>query len=585
MKKYKYYKLLSVVALVMSVMMYGCKNDFLETAVQGQLTEDQVASEQGVEALLISAYAMLDGQTGPAGVALFSASGSNWVFGSVASDDAAKGSDPSDQALINPIERFEVDATNNYLNEKWRSVYEGIARANNTLKILALVEDIDEETRTRITAEARFLRGHYHFDAKRMWNNIPFIDETVVYGEGEDNIGNTSENNAEMVWAKIEADFDFARKNLPSTGLAVGRANKWAAESYMAKVLMFQSKFADALPILENVIENGETPLGISYALFDEYHKNFNAEYKNGSESVFAIQSSVNDGGGGSNANFGEVLNWPHGAGAPGGCCGFFQPTFDLVNAHRTSAEGLPLPDTYRTMPVVSDQGLDGDANFTPDAGNLDPRLDWSVGRRGIPYLDWGPHPGRPWIRDQGYGGPYSPKKMVFYKAQQGTLSDISFWTPGLSAINYNIIRFADVLLWAAEAAAEGNDLPKALRYLNTVRNRAANPAGFVKDASGNPAANYVISPYSGFASQEEALEAIRFERRIEFAMEGHRRFDLVRWDIAAPVLNSFLDYESQFRQYLVGAEFEEGEKYFPIPQRQIDLQTFGGESALVQNP
>src|SRR5690606_7687280 len=177
-----------------------------------------------------------------------------------------------------------------------------------------------------------------------------------------------------------------------------------------------------------------------------------------------------------------------------------------------------------------------------------------------------------------------SPKKNVYYESQAGTLTDPSFWTPGLTAINYSIIRFADVLLWAAEAAAEEGQLNDALAYVNRVRNRAANPDGFVKDEAGNPAANYVISPYPAFASSEEALEAIRFERRIELAMEGHRRFDLVRWGMAVVVLNDFLDYENNFRQYLNGAEFEPTDIYFPIPQRQIDLQMMDGESPLKQN-
>lgn len=562
---------------VVFMLLNSCSEDFLNTDVQGQLTEDQVASPAGVEALLIGTYALLDGNLYGSN---WEASGANWVYGSVASDDAAKGSDSGDQADINPIERFDADASNNFFNVKWRAVYEGVARANNTLKVLANVEDIDEATRTRIIAEARFLRGHYHFEAKKMWNNVPYLDETIVYGEGEFNVGNQ-----EDVWPKIQADFEFAYNNLASSGMAVGRANKWAAGSYLAKALMFQGKFSEALPLLETIIAEGETQLGLKYDLLEEYHHNFNAEFKNGAESVFAIQSSVNDGGGGANANFDLVLNFPHGAGAPGGCCGFFQPTFDLVDAHRTSASGLPLPDTYRQFPLVNDQGVAANANFTPDAGNIDPRLDWSVGRRGIPYLDWGPHPGVSWIRLQPYGGPYSPKKMVYYESQQGSLTDVSFWTPGLTAINYNIIRFADVLLWAAEAAAEQDNLSDALDYVNRVRNRAANPAGFVKDDSGNPAANYVISPYSGFASKADALEAIRFERRIELAMEGHRRFDLVRWGTAVEVLNGFLDYESQFRQYLVGAEFEATDVYFPIPQRQIDLQTLDGESPLKQNP
>lgn len=575
MKKIHNLKSLWLFAVVF-ILSNSCSEDFLDTEVQGQLTENQVGSPAGVESLLIGTYALLDGNFNGSN---WQSSGTNWVYGSVASDDAAKGSDSGDQADINPIERFEANATNPFFNMKWRAVYEGVARANNTLKILATVDEIDEANRTRITAEARFLRAHYHFEAKKMWNKIPFMDETIVHGEGDFNIGNE-----EDAWPKIQADFQFAFDNLASSGMEVGRANKWAAGAYLAKALMFQGKFTEALPLLENIIENGVTQLGLKYDLLDQYHHNFNAEFKNGPESVFAIQSSVNDGGSGANGNYDLVLNFPHGAGAPGGCCGFFQPTFDLVDAHRTSASGLPLPEAYREQPISNDMGVAADASFTPDSGPVDPRLDWSVGRRGIPYLDWGPHPGVSWIRLQTYGGPYSPKKNVYYESQAGTLTDPSFWTPGLTAINYSIIRFADVLLWAAEAAAEEGQLNDALAYVNRVRNRAANPDGFVKDEAGNPAANYVISPYPAFASSEEALEAIRFERRIELAMEGHRRFDLVRWGMAVEVLNDFLDYENNFRQYLNGAEFEPTDIYFPIPQRQIDLQMMDGESPLKQN-
>ena len=129
------------------------------------------------------------------------------------------------------------------------------------------------------------------------------------------------------------------------------------------------------------------------------------------------------------------VLNYPHGSAGPerpGGCCGFFQPSFELVNSYRTDGSGLPLLDgSYNSgsNAVKDDMGVGSGDNFTPDAGNLDPRLDHSVGRRGIPYLDWGPHPGVDWIRDQPYGGPYSPKKFIYYKAGVGSENDGSSWT------------------------------------------------------------------------------------------------------------------------------------------------------------
>src|SRR6185295_9100980 len=207
--------------------------------------------------------------------------------------------------------------------------------------------------------------------------------------------------------------------------------------------------------IFTNVINNGKNSNGDKFALTPGFSDNFNVDKETAArvESVFAYEASVNDGSGGNNANYDNVLNFPYNGG-PGTCCGFFQPSFELVNSFRTTAAGLPLVDgSYNTgvNQVKSDQGIESADPFVPDAGNLDPRLDWTVGRRGLPFLDWGNHPGKIWIRDQGNGGPYAPKKMVYYKSQTGKLTDGTSWTSGLTAINYKILRFADVLLMAAE--------------------------------------------------------------------------------------------------------------------------------------
>ncbi|HEY1021975.1 MAG TPA: RagB/SusD family nutrient uptake outer membrane protein, partial [Flavisolibacter sp.] len=256
----------------------------------------------------------------------------------------------------------------------------------------------------------------------------------------------------------------------------------------------------------------------------------------------------------------------------------------------RTSATGLPLLDGAYNVganQVKNDQGLESSSTgYTPDAGNLDPRLDWTVGRRGIPYLDWGLHPGKAWIRDQGFGGPYAPKKNVYYKAQEGKLTDGTNWTSGLTATNYKIMRFADVLLMAAEAEVEAGSLEKAREYVNRVRTRAA--VGRVKNAAGTDAANYVISNYTtAWTDKDVARQAVRFERKLELAMEGHRFFDLVRWGIADQAINAFLTYEKTKLPTPYGsATFTKGKhEYFPIPQRQIDLSSTGGQSTLTQNP
>jgi hypothetical protein len=391
-------------------------------------------------------------------------------------------------------------------------------------------------------------------------------------------------------WPQIEADLQFAADNLPERMAAAGRVNKWAAKAMLAKAYLFQQKFEQALPILNDVIANGQTSNGKKYALNECFHDNFNAETKNSKESVFSVQYSVNDGSGGLNAGIGDVLNYPYGG--PGFCCGFNQPSQNLVNAYKTNENGLPLLETFNEEDITNDQGIESGQSFTPYAGRLDPRLDWTVGRRGIPYLDWGVHPGKDWIRDQRNGGPYSPLKNFYHKSQQGTLSDNTDWAPGPNANNYTLIRFADVLLWTAECEAEVGSLTKAREYVNLIRQRAKNSCWVMAVDTNNqptntPAANYIMGTYEQpWPDQEYARKAIRFERRLELAMEGHRFFDLVRWGIAAKTLNDYLRVESTKRQHLRGAYFKEGKhEYFPIPYEEIINSSVNGVPTLLQNP
>src|SRR4029079_8926352 len=188
--------------------------------------------------------------------------------------------------------------------------------------------------------------------------------------------------NNDTSWSFIESDLKYAMDSLPLTQASVGRANKYAAEAFLAKAYMFQHKYWDAKPLLKDLIENGKTARGDKYEL-EKYGDNFNPETKNGSESVFSAQTSVNDFGSGNNGNYGDVLNFPQNGG-PGGCCGFFQPSQWLVNHFKTdAATGLPDPDHFNESVVKNDEGYASDSIFTPYTGTLDPRLDWTVGRRG----------------------------------------------------------------------------------------------------------------------------------------------------------------------------------------------------------
>jgi hypothetical protein len=548
----------------------ACSNSFLDLKPKGVLLPEQLNTANGVNALLIAAYSLLDGVG--AGNTVYHSSADNWVYGSVASDDAYKGTTAGDQPAISFIEVYKILPDNDYFRGKWRAVYDGIARTNDVLQTLAKTDEIGDEDRTRITAECRFLRGHYHFEAKKMWNNVPYIDEQTYNPEDPES---TKVPNTEDIWPKIEGDLQFAYQNLPHRQSQPGRATKWAAAALLAKAYLFQHKYAEAKTLLDLIVAQG------GYRLVDRYADNFRAATNNNPESILEVQHSVNDGApGGQNGNEGVTLNYPYGG--PTNCCGFFQPSQNLVNAFKTS-NGLPMLDNFNDADVTNDQGIESNAAFTPYTGTLDPRLDWTVGRRGIPYLDHGLHPGKAWVRDQAYAGPYSPKKHMFYKSDIGNATSTN--NPRQNANNYRMIRFSHVLLWLAECEAEIGSLERARDLVNMIRQRAANPDGFVKMPDGTNAANYSISLYTTpWADKATALKAIRFEERLEFAMEGHRFFDLVRWGIAKDVLNSYVAKEKLKRTYYNEAVFSDHNVYYPIPLQEIVNSSKNGQPTLTQN-
>jgi starch-binding outer membrane protein, SusD/RagB family len=570
-----------ITAVLATFVVMSCQDSFLEIKPTGQLAQAQLSSKAGIEGSLIGAYAILSGTGGNRFSRL--ASSSNWVFGSILGADANKGTNAGDYSAINEIQRYASLPTNGDIGSAYKAKYEGIARANSVLNLLKTAgSDVSDADKVRIAGEARFLRSHYYFELKRIFGNTPYIDETTV----ESTISKVG--NSVDLWPKIEADMDAAYKSLPDVQGAAGRANKWAAGAYLGKIYLYQKKFSEAKTVFDAVIANGKTANGKKYGLVAKYAQIFNAANDNHEESVFSLQGAASTGSA-SNANGYDDLNYPYNTGSsgPGNCCGFFQPSIDMANSFRTDANGLPLLDGSYNSPanaVKNDQGLLSDKPFVPDAGNLDPRIDHSLGRRGIPYLDWQDHPGFDWIRDQSYAGPYSPKKFIYYKSQEGSLTDGSSWTRGYATMNYCIIRYADVLLMAAEAEVEAGSVEKAREYVNLVRTRAANPAGTVQKA-GADAAKYTIKTYATpWTDKVAARKAVQFERKIELSGEGHRFFDLVRWGTAATELNAYLSFEGKvLTTALGGATFTTGKSELqPLPQDQIDLQ---GAGVLKQNP
>jgi len=517
-KKIKQFGVLAMCALVLGI---SCSDEFLEVPPAGSLGDAQLGTADGIEALLIGTYSALNGVFGNR------FEGPNhWITGSIMGGEANKGTDAGDYSSINPIQRYETDPTSGDLNNLWRGRFEGIARANRVLATVTANPDaLIPADAARVTGEARMLRGHFYFDLQKHFGSIPVFDETLPSEEV------ILVANSGTAWAQIEADFQYAYDNLPEVTDA-GRVNKWAAAAYMGKAKLFQGKFGEAITWFDDAIANGVTSNGLKYALLDDYASIYNAENDNHAESVMDVESANNTGSV-QNANAFDDLNYPYNTGpdGPGNCCGFFQPSLSLANAFRTQPNGLPLLDESYNDPAnavensffhVVVNGND-EATFVPDSGLLDPRIDHSIGRKTIPYLDWIAHPGSAWIRSFPYAGPYSPKKYIYYKSQENTFTDGSSWTRGYATMNYTIIRYADVLLMAAEAEVEAGSLVKALDYVNQVRRRAALSEFWVKNPDGTDAANYNISEYvaGDFASQDAARTAVRFERKLELSGEG----------------------------------------------------------------
>jgi hypothetical protein len=342
--------------------------------------------------------------------------------------------------------------------------------------------------------------------------------------------------------------------------------------------------------------------------------------FANGPETIWAYQASANDGEpSGNNANFGERLNFPY-SGSHFGCCGFNQPSQNLVNFYQVDANGLPLalsaPATWNAS----------DANFVGGPSNVtavDPRLDWTAGRDGVPYKDWGLYSSAGgWVRDLANGGPYSPKKNAHEQAS-GAESKVGWQNTQLNSVNIHLYRYADALLLLAEAEVEAGSLANATAIVNSIRARAAVAAqgcGKGSDAATQAAlvaaypvcatdsrmavpindpsikwAVYKVGQYPTFPSQAYGREAVRAERRLELAMEGQRFFDLRRWGLAyaAAAINGYIKGEgggaedvSARRLYKAGAEtFIARHMLFPIPSLQIELSKVGGQNRLAQNP
>jgi len=564
----------------------------LDQTPHGALSPGQVTTPANLDGLVTAAYSWLgnDHYTDP---------NFFWPTGNIRGGDAHKGGNgPGDVYYYHALTMYNLITPQgvdiNSANRYWVRWYDGVSRVNTALAAINPISTADYPAKDGRVGELHFLRGALYFWLKIHFDRVPYVDETTAPTAVVSNTAQTSQ----QLWDTIIADFRAAVASLPATQSQVGRANKYAAEAYLAKTLLYaayvqdpathavtsidQAKLDEVISLVTDIENSGQ------YGLVADYAQNFLPENDNNFESIFAIQRSVNDGsaqGNGGRGTFSSALNYPVGN-SGFGCCGFHIPTQDFINNFKT-LNGLPF-DGYNGTGPANDYSL---ANGNLTTQPIDPRLDHSVVMEGKPFKYCtiaGPtciHDGINWARDPTtYGSTIGEKDLVARDSPFLALNGPFF----ISAMNTVLIRFADVELFKAEALIERNqpgDLTSALNIINSLRIRAAASTGLLNtNPSTATSHNYVynVQPYPSFADQAAARKALRIERRLELGLEGFRFFDLVRWGVAKQTIDAYLADEVLRRPYLAPALFTAGrDEYLPIPQQQIDLS--GG--TYVQNP
>jgi len=553
-------KIIITAFIVSGLVFFGSCKKALDFTPPGVLSSEDLTSPTAIEGLVTAAYAAIGNgdMIGP----IYS----NWAFGSVRSDDAYKGGGGTgDVGDVDAMEHYNLVTPNMgwFVTRTWQNLFKSIGRANVALRAVNGLDEAAFPQKKIRQAELRFLRAHSYFTMKRLYKNIPIFDETV---SAEDILKVSNDLSNEDSWNKIADDFQFAVDNLPEIQTEIGRANKSAAQAYLARLRLYQAYEQDAthhvtginttrlqevITLTQAVISSGK------YSLSADIADNFLAETENGPESVFAIQFTINDGTTSGRMSFEDGLNYPHGA-PQYGCCGFHAPSQNLVNAHTTDANGLPNFTTFNNS--IADL----------NTATVDPRLDHTVGIDGHPYKYDATRPfSNSWVRDAGvYGNFHSMRYQQL--ATSGSYFKLGPFMG--TAHNYDIIRYDDVLLMQAEAYIELGQPANALPLINQIRARAATSTARLKKLDGSFASSYNIQPYSSAGwTQAYARQALQWERRLEFATEGDRYFDLVRWGIAEPTLNAYIAVEKIRRTFLATAVFTAGrDEYLPIPQSEI---------------
>ena len=565
-------KIYKTICVLICGMMFTACSDFLEEQVpQATLIQDEVKDAKYIDNVLVSAYA------GLLSIEDMNSSFSLWNYDTRSDDAYVGGSNKSDGGEFHIMEMGVGITTKDWpYNDIWNRMYKYLSRISLSMDMLMDADQNDPKIQQR-TAEMKFLRAYGHFQLKRLFKHIPFVNKPNMQEEDYNNLSNTEYTNDEG-WQQIINDLEDAYNVLPVTQTEKGRPTKAAAAAFLAKVYLYKAYRQDDANThqvtsineddLRKVVEytNPAIFTAAGYALESDLHNLFRPEeqYENGKESIWAIQYSRNDGTEYGNLNFSYRLIVPcipkvHDSG-----CDFYKPSHNLVNAYRTNSDGLPMLDNFASP------------NYAVGSNEtVDPRLFVTVGVPGTPYMfntAYMMSESNTWSRSGGdYGYFVSLKQNVdpdLYKVYLFNCDNQ--WA---SSMNRVVFRYADVLLMRAEAQAQLGNTTEAITLVNQVRERAIGMAtnSIVSGYPNKYGVHYAVGKYNGTYGKDEAMKIVKMERRLELAMECERFFDLVRWGDAATVINKFFSDESNTMNFLKDAKFTANKnEYLPIPFEQI---------------
>lgn len=525
-------------------------SDMLDTVPQGKFTDEQL-DDNSIEGLVSATYNGLEAHFFGNNEA-FSGPSTNWIF-DVRSDDALKGGGATSmEPNIHQLEISNITSDNVSSMYKWENDYYPIVRANRAIAAIQNAKNISNPE--QLIGEMKCLRAYYYFDLIRVFKRIPYFTEA---DEDASSKSNTEFTRAE-IYDKIIADLTDAFNTLPEKPAAPGRVCKYTAAAILAKVYAqdTESGTCDWQKVKEwakKVIDSN------NYSLYPKCQDMAKIDNNNKYESILAIQCSTANNN--AHINWSNLLNVTYSDGNLYGTGDdFFYGSQDLVDAFATDENGLPYIDKKNPNGEVLSNGL--------YYGNVDPRLDFTVGRIGFPFR--GHTYTKGWCRAYDIYGEYSNKKNICDPADPRMISG---WPWGGSPLNFCLIRYSDIVLLYAEACVETNELEEARTWVNKIRQRAENsidPAYAPKDIS-TSMADYKVGLYPAQGwTQDYARKAVRTERRLELALEGNRWFDLLRWGNTVDVMQKYFAKEKQFQKYYQDASISNDDLFLKIYYTEV---------------